>query len=135
MASPPKKPAASARKRVPDRDEFERVFGELRSILVPYEATLAVVRDRPGEYRLDTRRPGPRKVPIMFAGVRVNKSYVSYHLMPVYVAEMEISAELGKRMQGKACFNFSVVDRALIDELARLTRHGYEGWREIGWVE
>ena len=38
-------------------------------------------------------------------------------------------------MQGKACFNFSVVDRALIDELARVTRRGYEGWRELGWVE
>lgn len=135
MPSPPTKRGTSRVRVTPDPDEFERVFAELRAILVPYEASLDVILDQPGEYRLDTRRPGPRKVPLMFAGVRMNKSYVSYHFMPVYVARMEISAELARRMQGKACFNFSVVDRALIDELARVTRRGYEGWRELGWVE
>ena len=119
----------------PMNDEFGRVFAQLRDVLVPYGAMLNVARDEPGDYCLETRGPGPRKVPLMFAAVKTNKRYVSFHLMPVYVVEQEMSAALKKRMQGKACFNFSTVDTALIDELRLLTERGYAGWRKLKWVE
>jgi hypothetical protein len=46
-----------------------------------------------------------------------------------------MSPALKKRMQGKACFNFTAVDPALFDELADITRKGYDQWRAKGWVE
>lgn len=63
--------------------------------------------------------------PMWFGQVKLGKSAVSYHLMPVY-SHSEIAAaipaELRKRMQGKSCFNFRKVDDALFEQLAELTR-------------
>jgi hypothetical protein len=39
-----------------------------------------------------------------------------------------------KRMQGKACFNFSEVNPDLFGELAELTRGGFEGYRAMKYV-
>jgi hypothetical protein len=67
------------------------------------------------------------KRPLCFGGVRLGKNYVSYYLMSVYAAPgdiQNISPELKKRMQGKSCFNFKVVDEELFRELAELTRSG-----------
>jgi hypothetical protein len=49
--------------------------------------------------------------------------------MPVYgnpALQKQMSPELKKRMQGKACFNFSAVDPALFRQLAQLTAAGLE---------
>lgn len=56
-------------------------------------------------------------------------STVSFYLMSVYSPPdlmASMSPELRQRMQGKACFNFTKVDQALIAELARLTEAGLE---------
>lgn len=70
-----------------------------------------------------------------FAGVRIGKRYVSYHLMCVYMnaaLSQEISPALAKRMQGKSCFNFTKVDDALFDELFALTAQGRTWFEEQG---
>jgi hypothetical protein len=57
--------------------------------------------------------------------VEIKKRYVSYHLMPVYMAPagvLPISDQLRRRMQGKACFNFTRIDEGLFAELSDLTR-------------
>lgn len=69
----------------------------------------------------------------MFAAVRTGKGYVSYHLLPIYMnphLQNKISAELKRRKQGKACFNFSQPDEKLFAELAELTRLGLESFRK-----
>jgi hypothetical protein len=72
----------------------------------------------------------------MFAAARIGKAYVSYYFMPVYGDAIKgMSPALKKRMQGKACFNFTKRDPELMSELSRVTRQGYEAWRKIGWVE
>ena len=38
-------------------------------------------------------------------------------------------------MQGKSCFNFKVVDEALLTELAALTEKSYAWYQEEGFVE
>ncbi len=37
-------------------------------------------------------------------------------------------------MQGKSCFNFKSVDSELFEELAALTKAGYEKFRSAGYV-
>src|ERR1041385_2952965 len=69
---------------VPAKSEFSAVFKDLRAILAAYEPKLKVVHDTADNYYLDTHTVGQNKKPIMFAGVRVNKNYVSYYLMAVY---------------------------------------------------
>jgi hypothetical protein len=70
---------------------------------------------------------------LFFAGFHPRKGYVSYYLMPVYVFPDlldNISDDLRKRMQGKSCFNFKVVDKTLFKELADLTKAGYERYEK-----
>lgn len=118
------------------RAEFIPVFTGLRDILAAYAPKLKVVHDKPDNYYLDTHTIGANKKPIFFGGVRIGKGYVSYYLMPVYGPQLRdgMSPALKKRMQGKACFNFTEVDPALFKELEQLTRRSYQFWRKLGWV-
>ena len=72
---------------------------------------------------------------ISFAGVRLGKRYVSYHLMCAYLRPetvADMSPELRKRMQGKSCFTFTKVDAALFDELDEITRRGRDHFAAEG---
>jgi hypothetical protein len=115
-------------KKPPD---FDAVFARLRAILAPHAQTLVARHDRPDYYYLETKAPLYKGRPVFFAAVRKGKGYVSFHLMPVYAyPEMRksLSPALRKRMQGKACFNFTAVDQELFEELRQLTAEGMEGF-------
>jgi hypothetical protein len=132
MASSAKKPAPAK----PEKD-FSAVFAALQKILKPYEQHLHVLPYKPEFYCLVTRLPVYKKKPVWFAAIRMGKNYVSYHLMPVYMnpaMQKRIPPGLKKRMQGKACFNFSEVDAGLFRELADLTAAGFEGYRALKYV-
>jgi hypothetical protein len=108
--------------------DFEATFLELKKILKAYEDKLIVVADTSVYYALETPHVMKNKHRLYFAGVRIGKAYVSFHLMPVYVlSELRegISPELRKRMQGKSCFNFSTPEPKLFKELAKLTKTGF----------
>jgi hypothetical protein len=116
---------------------FDHVFSALRELLSPYERDLAVQTDKPGYYGLESRKPTYRDRRMYFAGVRVGKNYVSYYLMSTYACPdmvKSMSPKLKKRMQGKACFNFTAVERELFAELDRLTRAGYEKFKSMKYL-
>jgi hypothetical protein len=113
---------------------FTAVFEGLKAILVPYAGQMKIVHDTPDYYYLDTTFPVYRDKPAMFASVKRGKAYVSYHLLPLYMnpaLNSHVSAELKKRKQGKACFNFSNPDPKLFAELAELTRLGLESFKKF----
>ena len=109
--------------------DFTITFSKLKALLQPYESKLIVVADTEDHYALETPHVMKNKHRVYFAGVKIGKAYVSYHLMPVYALEEVrdvISPELKKRMQGKSCFNFSEPNENLFKELARLTKVGFK---------
>lgn len=117
--------------------DLNTVFTELRAIMEPYAARLDPKKDDAAELYLDTRFIQKNRKPLFFGAVQIKKSFVSFHLMPVY-ARPELleglSPGLRSRMQGKSCFNFAEVDRALFKELASLTRAGFASYEEQGFV-
>jgi hypothetical protein len=119
------------------RNDLGATFQALRALLSPYEGRLAAKSPKPDYYYLESLTPTYKNRPMFFAAVRTGKNYVSYHLMSIYTApEMMkgISPELTKRMQGKACFNFTGIDEALFKQLATLTQAGYENFKKRGWL-
>ncbi len=109
--------------------DFEAVFARLKGMLEPYGRQMHVSADGPGSYGVDMASPAERNPTTWFGAVRLGRRYVSYYLMPVYVEPTlldSVSPELRRRMQGKSCFNFTVVDERLFTELEGLTRTGYE---------
>lgn len=120
-----------------NQERFNKAFDQLRRILECYASRLSCEKDESGNYYLNTKHIMKNKKPLFFGAVQIKKNYVSYHLMPVYVyPELleSISPELTRRMQGKSCFNFKSVDSELFEELAALTKAGYEKFRSAGYV-
>src|SRR5690606_3594099 len=113
------------------------VFSDLRKIMVPYAAKLNVTKDDDAELYLDTHHIQKNKRPLFFGAVQIRKSYVSFHLMPVYLRPElldAVSSELKSRMQGKSCFNFSTSEPGLFKELAALTQSSFAHYKEQGFV-
>lgn len=115
---------------------FEMTFKALRALYTPFEERAVLIADTAERYYLGTHevraRDGYRTG---FGGVERHKSYVSVHLMPLYVHPEMVAAldpALRSRMQGKSCFNFRDEDPHLFEALAetvslcaeRFTRDG-----------
>lgn len=129
--APPKKSNGKAAR------DFPGAFAALQKILVPYEKKLHVAPVKPGRYWLETKCAAYKGKPLLFAGVSMNKNYVSYFLMPIYVKpELAegMSPELKKRLQGKSCFNFSAPDARLFKELAAMTHAGFSLYQHKDFV-
>jgi hypothetical protein len=134
MAAKKKSPKAAPAVRAKDHNA---VFAALCALLQSYEGRLALKTPNPQYYYLESREPTYKGRPMFFAAVRAGKSYVSFHLMPVYGCRDlldGVSADLMKRMQGKACFNFTAVDERLFSELDRLTRAGYDKFKSLKYL-
>jgi hypothetical protein len=111
--------------------DFAAVHDRLRAILMAHRGDLVVTKDGPGGMAIEV--PGLEGKPWGYvAGTRFGKSYVSFYLMPVYATPdlvESMSPELRKRMQGKACFNFTKVDEPLLAELDALTASSIPAFR------
>lgn len=132
-ASKKKAPAKAVRK--PAAKDFAPVFAALSGLLAPYENRMKTKTDNSG-YWMTSLEPTFRGKPMFFAGIRMGKNYVSFHLMPIYCCPElnRMSPALKKRMQGKACFNFKEVDEACFKELSALVKSGYRVFRERKWI-
>lgn len=108
------------------------VFEALAALLRPYAAELSVKSDTSTSFYLEESRTTGK--PQLFAAVQAKRSYVSFHLFPVYARPelLEgVSPALRRRMQGKSCFNFNRLDQLPSDELAGLVRRAYESLEQV----
>lgn len=118
-------------------NNLEEIFTHLKEILVPYMGRMVIVIDKPDNFYLNTHYIMKNKQPMYFGSTKINKNYVSFHLMPVYVfPELleSISPALKKRMQGKSCFNFKAMDATLLQELKELTEAGYGKYKRADYL-
>src|SRR5213592_567249 len=99
---------------MPRAVSFADTFAALRSVLESNAKRFIVIVDKPGDYQLAAADLVDRAGrPLFVAAVQIKKSYVSFHLIPVYACPRlvdELSPMLRKRMQGKSCFNFTTID-------------------------
>jgi hypothetical protein len=117
--------------------DFAATFTALKKLLTPVPRELRVLSDNPTKYELVTKANSWRGGPMWFAGINVKKSYVSFHLLPLYVCPevaKSVAPELKKRMQGKACFNFRTPDDAQFAQLRQLTKVGLEAYKKKKWL-
>jgi len=111
------------------------IFARLRNILQHHADKFSVTADRPDYYCLSISWSPKFNKGFPIAWVKVSNSYVSYHLMPVYMLPRlgkTISTELKRRMQGKSCFNFKVIDEDLFKQIESLTAHGFQECKKVG---
>lgn len=114
--------------------DTDKIFTELKLILAQYEPNLLVLHNKTDNYYLNTPTTDKNKKPEFFGAVQIKKSYVAFHLMPVYYhPELldNISQELKSKMQGKSCFNFKHTDDKLFAELNSLTKNAFEKYKSL----
>ena len=105
--------------------DFNPIFASLSNMLRKHVAGFSIKTDEPGNFYIELPAAKPKAKPKFFGAVQTKKSYVSYHLMPVYEDPAllnGISDALCKKMQGKSCFNFTADDPMLFKELDALTK-------------
>jgi hypothetical protein len=110
------------------RKNLDVVYARLCQMLTRHEGKLSVTVQKPGTLWMEVTGAIYRGKPLFYGGVRMGKNYVSYHLMSIYMREVEMSPELKKHKQGKACFNFTSVDEKLFRELDQMTVAGMKNY-------
>jgi hypothetical protein len=118
-------------------DTYPIVFAKLRELLEPHGEEHVIKADTDNEYTVLGAEPDDAGRDVWIASVQIKKSYVSFHLMPVYrFPDLldELSPALEDRMQGKSCFNFRSVDERLFGELEELLERSVQRYRDEGLV-
>lgn len=121
-----------------DVEQFPILFERLKTFLIPVAENARVSADLPGVFMLETQFSEKFGREISIGGVKIQKNYVSFYLMPVYIYPDllgGISEGLKKRMQGKSCFNFTQLDENLLYELSQLTEKGLQRYRDEGLLK
>lgn len=111
-----------------------KIFNILKTFLEKYEKNLSVLHNTEQNYYLNTNTTKQNKKPEFFGAVQIKKSYVAFHLMPIYYfPELldNISIQLKNKMQGKSCFNFKDIDDKLFTELSTLTESCFEKYKSL----
>jgi len=137
MGSRMVKRAKSPPGRAAPKADADAVFAELRRVFARFASRLVVVSDAPDLYHVNSGARGPDGKPLFFGAVRKGKTYVSFHLMPIYThPELldGLDADLRRRLHGKSCFNFKSVDAATTRRLGQLLQRGLETWKRADWA-
>ncbi len=80
---------------------------------------------------------GRKKPEVYFASILVQKGYVGFYFMPIYMyseANIIVKPELMKCLKGKACFYIKKKDPVIMDQIKEALEKGYEAYRQKGWV-
>jgi hypothetical protein len=106
--------------------EFPEIFANLRALMLDAAPGMIVTQDTPTNFTLKTSWLEARtKEPAWFGWIAIKKSYVAYHVMPLYTLPALnelVPPSLEKRRQGKTCFNFKKSDTELFDQISKLTQ-------------
>lgn len=106
-------------------EDLAAIYAELKARMLRATPNMVVAEDGPGGVVLHAPWPNPAhpKQAMWFGRVEPRKTYVAFHLMPVY-SHPELlegmSPALKKRMSGKSCFNFAKMDEQVFDEIEAL---------------
>lgn len=111
------------------------MFAALRDLLLTHKDALAVAHDTDTHFYANCRDAGSRGKAQFFGAVKVSARKHAFHFMPVYdfpELVLGLSPALKKRMQGKSCFNFEVLDPTLLQELQQLIEQGVSRYKAAG---
>ncbi len=89
-------------------------FDKLKTILNQFEQNLSVLHDKTDNYYLNTPTTDSNKKAEFFGAVQKKKSYVAFHLMPVYYFPNlldNISPELKKKCRENLASTFNLLTK------------------------
>lgn len=80
---------------------------------------------------------GRKRKEVSFAALIIQKSYVGFYYMPVYVEEDMrnfFPPAILRLLKGKSCFHIKNLTTELLKQIESLLQSGYILYQERGWV-
>ena len=125
--------------------DLPAVFDRLEALLArdapPFVVRTGSVKGK-RDYQLWSERPveieGRKRNEVYFAGLIAQKGHVGFYFMPVYTHADQrrvFAPGLLALLRGKSCFHVKRLDDALEGDVEAALAHGFELYRERGWVE
>jgi len=122
--------------------DLSLIFHQLRNLMKPFEiGTFKARVDEEKRYDLWSEKKvvieGRKRNNVYFAGLVIQRNYVGFYFMPVYVDEdlkTVFKPELLKLLKGKSCFHVKKTDDELSLQIADALRTGYDLYRKRGWI-
>ena len=122
-------------------EDLHMIFDQIRQLLKKYQPPLAPKTDRDGYFDLWSFKQvviaGRKRKEIFFAGAIIQKSYVGFYFMPVYIdAEIKevFEPELLSMLKGKSCFYIKKNDAEIMRQIDQALKMGFEIYQKNGWV-
>lgn len=122
--------------------ELMKIFTVLKRILKKYEGALNPKIDIEERYELWTNKEvyidKKKKKEIFYTGIIIQKNYVGFYLMPIYIdptLKDNLEAKLLKLLKGKSCFHIKTIDNELEAQITKALQKGYELYNSRGWIE
>ena len=122
--------------------ELITLFDALKKLLLPFVIDPIKLRGgESGQMMLVSEKEividGRKKNELWFAGLLIQKGYVGFYFMPVYV-ETEIKKifkpELLNLLKGKSCFHIKKLDKELEVQIKSALQMGYDLYKKNGWL-
>jgi len=122
--------------------DLSQIFNQLRTLMKPFETgTIKARVDEEKRYDLWSEKKveieGRKRNDVYFAGLVIQRNYVGFYFMPVYV-DAEIKAvfkpELLKLLKGKSCFHVKKMDDELSRQIEDALQKGYKLYLDRGWI-
>jgi len=118
------------------------VFDEIKKLMIPYsKGSLVLKGGTDGQVALITNKPvvieGRKRDELWFVSMLVQKGYVGFYYMPVYMNEpvrRQLKPELLKMLKGKACFHIKNTDPPILAQIEEALRIGYDAYKKMGWI-
>ena len=118
------------------------IFEKIKALLLPYvKGEMKMHGGDGGKIALINNRPlvidGRKKPGMWFASALVQKGYVGFYYMPVYMNEpvrKQLHPELLKCLKGKACFYIKKEDPVIYAQIKDALKIGFDDYRKKGWV-
>ena len=122
--------------------DLEPIFARIKQLLADFEKEPLRLRGGEGGQVLlisekATVIDGRKREELWFASALVQKGYVGFYYMPVYMNEVvrsQLKPELLKCLKGKACFHIKKNDPLLFAQIGEALEIGYASYKKMGWI-
>jgi len=126
----------------PGQPDLIPIFNELKKLMAPYEkGNLRMRGGEGGQVVLLSEKPvvidGRKKDALWFVSALIQKGYVGFYYMPVYMNEpvrRQLKPELLKCLKGKACFHIKKQDPVIFHQIEEALQIGCNDYERRGWI-
>jgi len=122
-------------------EDLNNIFNALKTELTVFSPPFVIRNETARRFELwsgkDLVIEGRRRKEVYFAGLIIQKGYVGFYFMPVYIeAEMKqvFPPELLRLLKGKSCFHVKNLNGNTLTGIRAALKTGFDLYQQRGWV-